>query len=118
MKAKQLGSVIFEYPQEVQQECIIMGEKRKSAAGTYISYEAEMHTPEITLVSAVDDWLSVQDIQGIQAMCETMGTGYTLTYEDDSIVQVYFDHSRDVSFTEIQEGVCFYYGTIPLIKIA
>ena len=117
MKAKQLGTVVFMYPQEMQQECTVMGDKVISAAGTAISYDARLYNPEITLASAADDWLNAQNIADIGNMCASIGTTYILTLEDDSTKEVYFDHSRDTVFTEIQDGVCFYYGSIALLEI-
>lgn len=116
MKAKQLGNVVFLYPQEVIRECSVAGDKRRSAAGTDIAFSARVYTPEITLVSAEDDWMDAQNIADISLMCEQIGTIYTLVYEDDSTEEVRFDHSRKTSFSEIMTGTCFYYGNISLAK--
>ncbi len=117
MKAKSLGSVVFEYPQEVLRECSVDGEKVRSAKGTNIVFEARIYTPDITLSSAEDDWLSLDNVSDISLMCEQIATTYLLTYEDDTTEEVMFDHSKTNSFTEIQTGTCFYYGTIPLLKV-
>lgn len=118
MKAKQLGAVTFEYPQEVLRECSVKGEKVRSASGTNIIFESILYTPDITLSSAEDDWLSLQNVEDLSVMCEQIDTTFTLTYEDDTTEEVMFDHSKSVSFSEIQTGVCFYYGNIPLVKVA
>ncbi len=117
MKAVQLGNVVFEYPQEVLRACSVMSEKFKSAAGTSIVYEAKDYNPEMTISSAPDDWLSLENITELQAMCEEMGQSYTLRYEDGSSEEVRFDHTRQMTFSEILLGTCFYYGSIPLEKI-
>ena len=117
MKAKQLGAVVFEYPQEVVRECFVKGEKRVSAAGTKIVYESPMYSPDITLASATDDWLSLNNVNDLTAMCGQINTTFTLTYEDNSTEEVVFDHSKTISFNEIKEGSCFFYGNVSLIKI-
>ena len=115
MKATQLGTVVFEYPQEVLEACSVMEERVKSAAGTDKVYMAKDYTPNITLSSAEDDWLSLQNITDISVMCEEMReTPITLYYEDGSTKEVLFNHTQPPSFTEIAPGVCFYYGTINL----
>jgi len=117
MKAKQLGVVVFEYPQEVMRECGVKGEKRVSVAGTKIVYESLMLSPDITLASATDDWLSLNNIHDLSTMCGQINTTFTLIYEDDSTEEVVFDHSKAISFKEIKEGSCFFHGNVSLIKI-
>ena len=116
MKATQLGNVVFEYPQEVLAPCSIMSEKVKSADGVSIIWEARDNTPERTISSAPDDWLSLDNITALQQMCEQIDVAYTLHYEDGSSEEVRFDHTREMSFTEVLYGTCFYYGNIPLEK--
>ncbi len=116
MKAKQLGSVVFMYPQEVVGQCTVAGSKVISAAGTAISYESRLNTPELALTSEADDWLDEQNVSDIKAMCETIGTIFTLIMEDDSTKEVYFDHSKTTTFKEIKTGICYYHGNIQLIE--
>ncbi len=117
MKAKSLGGVVFEYPQEVFRECSVKAEKKRSAAGTNIVFEAMIYTPDITLSSAQDDWLSLENVNGLSLLCEQIDTTFILIYEDDTTEEVMFDHSKTPSFTEIKTGICFYYGNIPLMKV-
>ena len=117
MKATQLGSVIFEYPQEVLRASSIMSEKVKSADGVTIAFEAWDYTPEIMISSAEDDWLSQQNVTELQTMFEQMGTTHTIYYENGTTEEVRFDHTKQISFTEILYGTCIYYGNIPLEKI-
>ncbi len=116
MKAKQLGLTVFEYPQEVSTECIVTGVTHRSAAGTNITYESSIQAPYITLISDADDWLSETDKDAIMTMCGQINTTFTLTYEDDTTDTVRFDHSKELMLEEIADGVCFYYGTIYLMK--
>ena len=117
MKATQIDSIIFEYPQEVLRECPVMEERKKSASGTDIIYAAMNHNPTITLSSAEDDWLSLQNISDIQDLCSVIHTTpLTIYYDDGTNEEVVFDHTKPPSFTEIMTGVCFYYGTINLSK--
>ena len=117
MKATKLDTVVFEYPQEVLRECHVMESRRKSAAGTDIVSMAMNYTPTITLSSAEDDWLSLQNITDIQALCgEIRDTPLTLFYDDGSSEEVLFDHTKPPTFNEIMTGTCFYYGTVTFSK--
>lgn len=120
-RVKQLGAIVFELnPMWINEELTdesILAESILSAGGVHVVFEAEIKTPFITLESG-DGWITEAERVALVAMWKTLGSTYTLTYEDDTTEQVRLAREKKLVFTPISEGNCEYYTcTIPLAKI-
>ena len=122
LRAKQLGAVTFDYVNTlfIQEQYIkseVMGEGLMSASGTHIAYEAQIHTPYITLDSKEFGLIDEDRRDALMTRWNTLGTEYLLTYDDDSVVSVRMAREKAISFTPLFEGSCEFKAVIPLAKV-
>ncbi len=121
MRVKQLGSVVFENNTIFVDESFTpdnsISEVGLSTLGTHIVYEAPIHTPYITLNSMEYSWVTAAQKTALESMWGTLDTTSTLTYENDSTVEVRMAREKKLIFTPLHEGECgFYKVIIPLAK--
>ena len=120
LRAKSLDSVTFTentlFIQEEFQNAKVMGKMRMSAAGTHIVYQATINTPYITLDSKEYGWVDDTQKEALEAMWETLGATYTLTYDDDTTETVRMATEKNIVFEPLFEGACKYRAVIPLAK--
>lgn len=121
-RASSLGSVTFNNPntlfiQEEFNNTEVLGSMNMSAAGTHIVYEAEIHTPYITLDSQEFGIVTEAQRATLMTMWETLETTYTLTYDDASTDTVRMAREKDIVFTPLWEGACEFKAIIPLAKV-
>ena len=118
-KAKSLGSVTFLYElwvAEFEAPDNVMSEMRMSAAGSHVVYEAAIETPYITLVSKENGWLNEQNVSDLKTSWADLGATLTLTYDDDTTETVRMAREKELVFTPLYEGACYYTAQIPLAK--
>ena len=119
-RVKSVGVLTFSHTlwgDEYEKPSHIVGEMRRSAAGTHIVYEAEILTPYRTLNSKRHGWLTSEDVAAIKVMYDQLDTTFTLTYDDDSTEIVRFAHEKQPVFTPITEAAKYYTVVIPLAKV-
>jgi len=120
-RAKQLGSVVFEYNTLfIQEEFVndsILADTQMSAAGTHIVYGSTIVTPYITLDSKEYGWIDETQKDVLVAMWEDFSTTQTLTYDDNTTDTVRMAVEKQLEFTPLFEGSCKYTAVIPLAKI-
>lgn len=121
LKVKQIGTVTFDQGyadllEELSDDTII-GETVMSAAGTHISYVAEIVTPYITVDSGGHAWIT--DAQRIEliSMRRQLESTFTITYSDDSTDTVRFAHEKKMEFSEVSKGIEVFSALIPLAKV-
>jgi hypothetical protein len=120
-RAKQLGSVVFEYNtlfiREEFENDSILSEVYMSAARSHIVFEAEIATPYITLESHNNGWITEAQRAALVTMWKQLDTTFTLTYNDNSTETVRFAREKKMQFTPLYEGAKKYTAVIPLAKI-
>jgi len=121
LRAKQLGTVIFErntlFIEEEFADGSVMGETVISAAGTHIAFEAGIITPYVTLIAKEYGWLTESQREELVSMRKQPGATFTLTYDDDTTEEVRFAKEKNMIFTPLFEGSKKYTAVIPLAKI-
>ena len=121
LRAKQLGAVVFEqnslFIEEEEQDDSVMGETFMSAAGAHIAFVAPVHTPYITLDSKQYGWVTEAQRAELISMRTQLEATFTLTYSDDSTVEVRFAHEKKMKFTPLYEGSKKYTVSIPLAEV-
>jgi len=120
-RAKQLGSVTFDmntlFIREEMENSKVLAEMHMTAAGSHVVYETQIVTPYITLDSKRYGWINDEQREAILEMWETPGATYTLTYDDDTTVEVRPAREKKLSITPLYEGACYYTAVIPLAKV-
>lgn len=119
-RAKQLGDIVFDknalFIQEEMVNASVMSEVGMSAQGTHIVYEAEIHTPYITLDSKEHGWVTEEQCDALVEMRTGLGEIFTLTYDDDTTEEVRMANEKQLVFTPLFEGSCDFLAIIPLAK--
>lgn len=119
-KVKSLGTTTFLYNlwvEEFESPGNIAGEMVMSSTGSHITYTSEILTPYITLVSKEQGWLSAANIAALKTQYASLGTTYTLTYDNNTTDTVRFAHEKGMTFTPLYEGSIYYRVTINLAKV-
>lgn len=119
-RATQISTTEFLYPmwvKELKNPNTMMGDMEMSVAGTHIVYQAQIHTPYITLESRESGWLNETNMTELIALYNQLDTTFTLTYSDASTDTVRFAHEKGIIFKPTHEGSCYYYATINLAKV-
>lgn len=123
LRAKQLGTVIFNNPntlfiQEQFNNGGVLGKMAMSASGTHIVNESAIYTPYITLDSKDYGIVTEAQRDTLMTMWETLDTTYTLTYDDDTTETVRMAREKKIVFTPLWEGACEFKAIIPLAKVS
>lgn len=122
-RVKQFGSVTFGrntlFVREFEEGAGVIAEARKSAAGTDIVFVAADNTPARTLDGKRYGVIDETQRETLMSMFASLGTTYTLTYDDDSTETVRFAHERASQFklTPLYEGSKKFTVVIPLAKV-
>ena len=121
MRVKQLGTVEFTMNsmfvvEDNETGSHQQGEGYLSAAGHRITYVTEILTPYITLTSMKNSWIDQSQVDTLMSMWDSYGD-FTLTYADDSTVDVNFAYDKKMVFTPTHEGSNKFLATIPLVRL-
>jgi len=117
---KQIGSIVLHKPlfvKEFNEPNNMQGEMLMSTLGTHIVFTAPIETPYITLETKGDSgWLSEDNIADLKALWYT-SLEYDIIYIDDTTDTVRFANEKQIVFSPISVGACYYNVIIPLAKV-
>ena len=119
-KVKQIGSIVLHKPlfvKEFNEPNDMQGEMVMSTLGTHIVYVASIATPYITLETKEGSgWLSEDNIADLKALWVS-SLEYDIIYTDDTTDTIRFANEKQIVFTPISVGACYYSAIIPLAKV-
>ena len=120
-KVKQIGDIVLHKPlfvKEFNEPNDMQGQMVMSTVGTHIVYTAPIITPYITLETKEGSgWLDEDNVTDLKALWIS-GLQYDIIYTDDTTDTVRFANEKQIVFTSISIGACYYNVIIPLAKVS